>query len=201
MDEVNELARAHLTEGEIRRHYGPKQLLSNSHSNGKNPHKNHHIRSLREERGLSQGELADRIGITKESLRSLETKSWENLSLKELELLAPALGMSSEEILCHIKFRNAESYPSGARLSEKDPFFVCEILEGIRIEAYVRRPREFFIGTLIIPPQKTLLSNQSPQADFIFYGVLKGELLLTLPEKKYVLKPGSRISLHGGIPV
>ncbi len=198
MNEIPEHARAFLTEEEIQRYYSPDRNSSKVKviSNGKN----HHVRALRQEKGLSQSELADKMGLTKGSLQRLENKSWTKLSIDELEILAKAFDTSSEELLCLFKFNSNESNEDRVRLSQKDPFFVSEILEGIRIETYVRRPRDFFIGTLIIPAQKTLSSDRAPKADFIFYGVLKGDLLLTLPEKSYVLKTGSRFSLDEGMP-
>lgn len=200
MSELNEYARAFLTEEEIRRYYPPTKIINKNLpkliSNGKN----HHVRTLRQEKGLSLSELADKMSFTKSSLQRLENKSWTKLSISELETLAKAFDTSCEELLYRFKFNSAESNEDGTRLSHKDPFFVSEILEGIRIETYVRRPREFFIGTLIIPAQKTLLADRAPKGDFIFYGVLKGDLLLTLPEKSYVLRSGSRFSLDGGMP-
>ncbi len=196
MSDIPEYARAFLSEEEIRRHFPKSKTSPKVSLNGRN----HHVRALRQEKGLSLDELAENIGVKKAALQSLENKHWKKLSLDELELFAEAFDMPSEELLCHFKFHSSELSEDEMRSSQKDPFFVSEILEGVKVESYVRRPRDFFIGTIVIPSQRTIPANQTPKADYIFYGVLKGELLVTLPKKKYVLKPGSRFSLDSPIP-
>ncbi len=196
MNNLTEFARALLTKEEIQHYYPPLRNVSKVSSNGKN----HHVRSLREEKGLKQSELADKIGCTIKFLQRMENKHWKKLTVEEVEFLAQGFDASSEELLSHFKFNSIMAAGNRMRPSPKDPFFTSEISEGVHIEAYVRQMDEFFIGSLIFSAQKTLPNNRVPKADFIFYGVLKGELLLTLPEKKYVLKAGSRFSLDGGMP-
>lgn len=187
--------RAFLSEEEIKRCAPPSFQEPGKKGGGRTPV----IVSLREEKGWSQEDFAARLGVRKARLVSLERKAWKKISLEELELLARGLGMSAEELFFKFPFE-ASGDQADARASEKDPFFITDFLEGIRLAGYVRKPHACFIGTMILPPQKTLPRQKAPQAEFVFYCVLKGELLLTLPWKEYVLKPGECFSLDGFTP-
>ncbi len=52
------------------------------------------LRVIREERGLSYQDLADRTGISKSTLQRYETASIKNLPLEKLDILAHALGVT-----------------------------------------------------------------------------------------------------------
>lgn len=56
------------------------------------------IRSLREQRGLGQAELAKRAGIQQSYLSRLETSSRQRVDARALALIARALEISVEEI-------------------------------------------------------------------------------------------------------
>ena len=52
----------------------------------------HRIAQLREKRGLTQAELARRVGTTQAGISRLENPNYRNYSLKTLEKVAMALG-------------------------------------------------------------------------------------------------------------
>jgi transcriptional regulator with XRE-family HTH domain len=57
------------------------------------------IKALREDKGLSQKALADRIGVSDAYITMLETGKRANPSLKVLKKLAKALGVPVTELL------------------------------------------------------------------------------------------------------
>ncbi len=56
------------------------------------------IKNAREKRGISQRELASRIGIARSIIRMLENGEKDYISTKKLEKIAEVLGVSVYEI-------------------------------------------------------------------------------------------------------
>ena len=52
----------------------------------------HRIAELREQRGLTQAQLAEKVGTTQAGISRLENPNYHNYSLKTLEKVAVALG-------------------------------------------------------------------------------------------------------------
>ena len=57
------------------------------------------IKQLREAKGLSQVDLAKRIGITKQTLYKYENNIIENIPSKNIERLAAALGTTPQHLM------------------------------------------------------------------------------------------------------
>lgn len=57
------------------------------------------IKSLREERGISQIELAEKIGVSKQNLYKYETGIISNIPSDKIEAIARALDVSPAEIM------------------------------------------------------------------------------------------------------
>jgi len=57
------------------------------------------LRTLREQRGLTQNQVASRAGVTKPYLSQLESGARKNPSLPVLKRLAKALGVPVTELL------------------------------------------------------------------------------------------------------
>jgi len=70
--------------------HNPKQILA------------HNLRRIRSSIGLSQEELADRAGLHRTYISSIE-RTERNVSLENLFLLARALGVAPADLLCPVK--------------------------------------------------------------------------------------------------
>ena len=57
------------------------------------------LKLLREQKGLSQKQLATRIGMERTRLLRLERKTWGEMSVGDIELISSALGMRLPEVL------------------------------------------------------------------------------------------------------
>lgn len=57
------------------------------------------IAEMRRERGWSQGELARRIGVSRQQVLRYETRGIQNMRARRLALLCTELGCSADELL------------------------------------------------------------------------------------------------------
>lgn len=57
------------------------------------------IAEMRRERGWSQGELARRIGVSRQQVIRYESRGIGNMRVRRLALLCAALGCSADELL------------------------------------------------------------------------------------------------------
>lgn len=57
------------------------------------------IAEMRRKRGWSQGELARRIGVSRQQVIRYETRGIGNMRVRRLALLCAALGCSADELL------------------------------------------------------------------------------------------------------
>jgi transcriptional regulator with XRE-family HTH domain len=86
-----------------------RELKGLRHREGK-----HYLKELREEQGLTQKQLADRIGISQQFISRIES-NWVNVGPKTIQRLAPALGVTLLELtLIEMLYRQtfARLYPS-----------------------------------------------------------------------------------------
>lgn len=58
------------------------------------------IREIRESRGISQTELADKAGVTRATIWKLETGEDEVTTTKTLLKISEALGVDAKELFC-----------------------------------------------------------------------------------------------------
>jgi len=69
-----------------------RELKGLRHREGK-----HYLKELREEQGLTQKQLADRVGVSQQFISRIES-NWVNVGPKTIQRLAPALGVSTLEL-------------------------------------------------------------------------------------------------------
>jgi transcriptional regulator with XRE-family HTH domain len=74
----------------------------------------HYLKELREEKGLTQKQLADRVGVSQQFISRIES-NWVNVGPKTIQRLAPALDVTPLELtLMEMLYREtlARTYPS-----------------------------------------------------------------------------------------
>ena len=142
---------------------------------------------LREERELSQRNFARLLGIPRSYLQRLESKPWEDLCLKELQLLAKGLGMKIEQLI-HLYHTKESGNGILSRCSLAEPFSVIDCVEGIKLASLLRDTQSCFVGSLSLEARKGLSKDQTPQGPFLFCLVLEGILVVNVYSKEHVFK-------------
>ncbi len=153
------------------------------------------IKILRSQKGLSQKQLAEKIGMERTRLVRLEQKPWGELSLSDLEMISGAFGMRIYEMLARFSGANQDSLTDRTQLNM--PHFKVDSGKGYRFGSVLEKPGTCFIGTLQIDPQKTLPAPETPKADFIYYLVLEGDLLVTVSGRECRLRQHESFTLDG----
>ena len=153
------------------------------------------LRVFREEKHFSQRDFAARMGISRSHLQRLETKPPRKFILGEILQIARAFSMRIEDLIFRLDDGAAMELK---RTSWINPSFILNYQDGIRLSSFLDRATSYFAGMLHLPSQKTLAKTQTPRSDVMFFCVLEGELLLTLPTKEYVLKKGEAMHLGKG---
>ncbi len=144
------------------------------------------LKMLREQKGLSQKQLAHRIGMERTRLVRLEQKNWGEMSVGDLERIASALGVRLSEILARFSGFGHEGIADRTLLAA--PHFKVDSGKGYRFGSVLEKPGACFIGTLHIEAQKTVPALETPKANFIFFLVLEGDLLMTMGCKEYRIR-------------
>lgn len=170
----------------LKKHLSPDS--GNGHCNGNGSL----LRALRENKGLSQRELAEKCGIPRTSLQRLEEMSQRAITLGELELLSKGLDLKVEELFHRFNGFEKNGF---VRLNEKSPCFVLNYGEGIEYASDLHKPEDCFIGTLTLAPQKTITKEDAPRGELVFFEVRRGLLTMTQAGKARVFKPGERFYL------
>lgn len=156
-------------------------------------YKERSLRQLREQKDISQRDFARAIGITRTHLQRLEIKPWNKLSFSELGLLAVGFGIEASELVNRL---SGSFQKSIIRASLASPFFIVDFSSAAQFASHLKRPRDFFIGTFSLAPQKSLLKDHTPQERFVYFLVLGGTLVISLSDKEHVIKKDESIGLQ-----
>lgn len=155
------------------------------------------LRELRQRKGLSQRDFARKMGMNRTHLQRLEHKPWQRLSLEELGQIAETLDMSVEELIQHFQLRSKSAI---TRAALRNPFFVIKISTVMQLGALIKNPKDFFVGTVTLAPQKFIPKDQTIQEKFVFYLVLEGNLLVTVSGKEHLIRESECFSLEDPCP-
>ena len=148
---------------------------------------------LRRRKGLSQKQLAEKIGMERTRLVRLEKRPWDDISLGDLENISGALGFKVHEMLARYSGFGKENLCNRTQLGV--PHFKIDTGKGYRFGSVLEKPKECFIGTLQIDPQKGLLPEDTPKAEFLYYLVLEGDLLVTMAGHEYRMRQTESFTL------
>lgn len=126
------------------------------------------VRNLREERGLTQKELAERVGVTDKAVSKWETgRGLPDVTL--LEPLARALGVSLAELLAGEQIVNRNR---AANLS-RSHFYVCPLCGNVLFAA--GEAAISCCGIALPPLEAEEVTDELPLA----YDIVDGEIYLT----------------------
>lgn len=156
------------------------------------------LKLLREQKGLSQKQLAIRIGMERTRLVRLEQKRWGEMSLGDLEMIAEALGLRLPEILVRFSGIGREGISNRTLLAS--PHFKIDSGKGYRFGSVLEKPEVCFVGTLHIEPQKLVPASETPKATFLFFLVLEGDLHMTMGCKEYRLREKESFTVQANTP-
>lgn len=160
-----------------------------SHTNGSI------LGALRKEKGFTQRAFAEKLGIQRTRLVRIEKRTWQELTLGDLELIANGLGMKWTEIAK--KFNGANTKGIAQRSSIEQPSLLFHYSDGIQLASLLNEPAPCFVGVFTLAPHKNLCHEESPQSEFLFYCVLAGTLVLSLSGTEQVFKAGECFRLFG----
>lgn len=166
----------------------------NEPSNGKH----NVILTLREERGMSQRELAQASGISRGRLRHLENGSFEDVTFGELKRMAEILKTDLRDFLA-CTAENGFLLPELVKMGEAA--FQMELPQaGCRILSHhVPRP-DFFSGKLLVGANKLISSKYAPRASSVLIQVVIGKLRVEIREASYEIGEGDSLIFPGDTP-
>ncbi len=154
------------------------------------------FKKLREEKKLSQRELAKKMQVSRIQLQWMEKKSPERLFLKDLLLLSSALQYSFSDIL-KLMGISAEKEPIVSRGTIDQPASVIKFEEGVELACFLKDYKRFFAGNVFLSPQKSFCLNRLPNPpQFLFAAVLQGTGFLQGPSTNMVLKEKDSFQLN-----
>ncbi|MBX3184398.1 MAG: helix-turn-helix transcriptional regulator [Polyangiaceae bacterium] len=153
-------------------------------------HLAHNIRELREQRRLSQQQLAELSGVPRPTIANLETGG-SNPTLAVLVKLAEALYVSIEELI--VKARpSARLYPAGSLPSR--------VRGRARVQELLPEPvRGLEVERLELPRGARLALRAAPAGSREYLTCEAGELMLVTGESRFELKGGDVVSFRGDL--
>ncbi|HAX62340.1 MAG TPA: XRE family transcriptional regulator [Elusimicrobia bacterium] len=157
------------------------------------------LRHIREERDISQAELAKKIGVTPSTISQVESNLI-SLSLPALVKLAKTLNIPIGYLLSEIDnspsqfiFRKDDRVPATAvDISKKEI-----IRESLVPDSLIKDIKMYIVNILPgISVDRHFFLHRGEEIGFLISGILE----LTLKEKKYIIKEGDIVHLRLDIP-
>ncbi|MBI3317277.1 MAG: helix-turn-helix domain-containing protein [Candidatus Omnitrophica bacterium] len=140
------------------------------------------LRTLREERGLSQRLLAKRLGKSKSHVMRMENKREGEFTLEEIKGLAKAFEMTQDYL--NSLFMGDDLQFSSLHEKGRE----INYGPGIKVKAHVFGNHLLFSGILSLGPQISMDKKSIPRSSMTYYLVLKGLLTVRQGTREYVLK-------------
>jgi transcriptional regulator with XRE-family HTH domain len=154
----------------------------------------HSLRNLRLEKKLTQKEISQLLKLTRSQYQRLESKATDRFTVGKIQMIAKALSVSAEEVV-----RKFSSYQDTSIIKgdSNSPAFVVDLCPGVEMASFCKKPSDYFVGTLSLKAKASLDNEKSPKATQIYYSVSKGEVLVTIDQKKQILlKKGEYLILE-----
>jgi len=167
-------------------------------SNGQSTNGKHSaIWTLREEKGMSQRELAQASGISRGRLRRLENGRFEEVTLEELKRMAGILSADIRDFLA----ATGESGILPEIVKAGETTFQYELPQaGCRIASYHAPRPDFFSGKLLVAAQKRIAPQYVPKAPSVLIQVVLGQLRIEIRQAGYEIREGDSIVFPGDTP-
>lgn len=155
------------------------------------------LQRIREERGVSQRLLAEKLGISRGRLRRLEGKEFEQVTYRELQRISQALGVGMEEI-----FLGSAPAASDFHLGRKGQsvFQWDSSSAGYKIISLLPARKDFFVGKLFLSAKKRIPAAHTPRAQTLFLEMVLGKFRLERGSEAYEIEEGDHLLFPGDIP-
>ena len=178
----------------------PNGLPSNTSSQSNENGKSHSLlRRLRENKQMSQTELANRALISRRKLQKMEKKKLGELQIGEIIDFAKGIGYEFMDLLQLLHEGNRDN--SGIlKFSFDKPLSTIRFREGVELLTFVENGAKDFIGLLNLEASKSLDWKNLPMADVLFGFVLKGRLLVDSLGVEKVVEEKSCFCIPGFTP-
>lgn len=152
------------------------------------------LRILREKHGMSQRTLAEKSGISRGRLRSLESGGFERATFRELRKITEIIGIELREI-----FQAGDpSFEAPCICKQGRTMFELDAKTlGYKITAFAPPAPDLFTGRLCVFPKKKMSGVHAPHAKKIFIQIILGRLSIDLGKEKYELSEGDTLFFPG----
>lgn len=157
---------------------------------GENP-----LRAIREEKRLSQRDLAQASGISRGRLRGLENGRFDEATFGELKRMAGVLDVELRDFL----LATGESGLLGPDLAKRGKIaFQMDLPQaGLRIiSPHPPRP-DLFSGKIIVSPKKRIPIQYLPRTQAVFLQGLLGRLRIKVRQVVYEIEEGDSLVFQG----
>ena len=148
------------------------------------------LQKLREEKGLSQRQLAHSVGISRGRLRRLEGGGFEIATYSELKKICKTLGVNFEEIL---RSEGNENQKPLLRRTGESSFLLESEESGYRIVSLLPWGEDLFVGKLFLSPKRKLSPDESPHAKKLLLTILVGLFRIEVLGQSYELEAGDSL--------
>jgi transcriptional regulator with XRE-family HTH domain len=156
------------------------------------------LRQLREQRNLSQRELARKMGVSRIQLQWMENKHPERLLLREVKLMAGALQYSLPALMKIMGFEG-ELDPKFFRCSLDQPVSNIRFDDGVELASILEQGGKAFAGRLSLLPQKSFSLKQLPgRVDYVFAKVMQGMAFVEGCGSPMILKEKEGLFIDSG---
>lgn len=151
------------------------------------------LRMLREEKGVSQQQLALKLGLAKTHIARLESRAIASLSIEDLDRICHGLEHRLEDVI--YRFYTAVKRPGLERSKLDAPTYTIHYADGVQICALVKTGKSYFVGVLRIQPHKEWHKEKVITHKEVFIHILQGNLLLKMNNKEHFFKEGENLTL------
>ena len=155
------------------------------------------IRSRRELLGWKAIELSRRSGVNPRTLDAVEKGRIETPSLKNLESIASALGISLAALFSTVQSETDRVFVGGNQKGQQTLEFQKG---GFRVVCYTPLIPQLFIGKVIVKGETRIEHRTLPTVGIIFAQTIMGKLSVGFDGKDYLVREGNYVLFDGHFP-
>ena len=152
------------------------------------------IRRKRESLGLKGAELARKSGLNPRTLDAIEKGRIESPSLKNLEFVASALGISVAALFVENKVENDGLFIGG---NQKGQHTIEFPKDGFRVVCFIPLVTSFFVGKVIVKGETRIERRAFPTVGLIFVQTIMGKMSVNFEGKDYLIREGNYAFFDG----
>ncbi len=152
------------------------------------------IRELRQKRGLTQTQLAERTGLDSRTITAIEKGRIINPSLLNLKKMAAVFQTTLHDLIGRAEAQLPNEFYVG---SQKGEFLLDYSKHRFRIVSYLPKNFPFFTGKLVLESKGKLDPSIIKFRGSVFLQIVLGRLEFTLQGKEMFLKEGQTCFFDG----